>query len=167
MIEGPIPIMPVGELEVHSVGFGTLEEVVMSVAEGVLEEEEESSEGEDVEEFIVLVGQIVLSSIVKTDLPPRMFVQSHLDITYWLIPLSPPPRSAHSPTTIPIDWEQESVGSIHSLSRCNTIVQASPKTAEMGIQVDHAQQMTWAQMMEMVSEQVRLHSLARVMVELH
>ena len=82
MIEGPIPIMPVGELEVHSVGFGTLEEVVMSVAEGVLEEEEESSEGEDVEEFIVLVGQIVLSSIVKTDLPPRMFVQSHLDITY-------------------------------------------------------------------------------------
>jgi len=56
MIEGPIPIMLVGKLEIHSVRFGTLEEVVTSVVEGVLEEEGESSEGEDVEEFIVLVG---------------------------------------------------------------------------------------------------------------
>jgi len=56
MIEGPLPIVPVGELEVHLMEFGTLEEVAMSTMEGVLEEEEESSEGKDVEEFIVLVG---------------------------------------------------------------------------------------------------------------
>jgi len=57
MIEGPIPIIPVGELEIHCGGFGTLEEVATSVAEEVLgeEKEEESSEGEDIEEFIVPV----------------------------------------------------------------------------------------------------------------
>jgi len=55
MIEGPIPIIPIGELEIHRVGFRTLEEVATSVAEEVLEEEE-SSEGEDVEEFIAPVG---------------------------------------------------------------------------------------------------------------
>ena len=54
MIEGPIPIIPIGELEIHRVGFGTLEEVATSVAEEVLEEE--SSEGEDVEEFVAPVG---------------------------------------------------------------------------------------------------------------
>ena len=56
-IEGPIPIIPIGELEIHQVGFGTLEEVTTSVAEEVLEEEkeEESSEGEDIEEFITPV----------------------------------------------------------------------------------------------------------------
>jgi len=57
MIEGPIPIVPVGELEIHRGGFGTLEEVATSVAEEVLEEEkeEESSEGEDVEAFVLPV----------------------------------------------------------------------------------------------------------------
>jgi len=54
-IDGPIPIIPIGELEIHRVGFGTLEEVATSVAEGVLEEEE-SSEGEDIEEFVAPVG---------------------------------------------------------------------------------------------------------------
>ena len=57
MIEGPLPIIPVGELEIHRGGFGMLEEVATSVAEEVLEEEkeEESSEGEDIEEFVLLV----------------------------------------------------------------------------------------------------------------
>jgi len=56
MIEGPIPIIPIGELEIHHGGFRTLEEVATSVAEEALEEEkEESSEGEDIKEFIAPV----------------------------------------------------------------------------------------------------------------
>jgi len=57
MIEEPIPIIPIRELEIHRGGFRTMEEVATSVAEGVLEEEkeEESSEGEDIEEFIAPV----------------------------------------------------------------------------------------------------------------
>ena len=55
-IDGPIPIIPIRELEIHRVGFGTLEEVATSVAEEVLEEEKESSEGEDIEEFVAPVG---------------------------------------------------------------------------------------------------------------
>jgi len=56
MIKGPIPIIPIGELEIHRGGFRTLEEVAMSVAEEALEEEkEESLEGEDIKEFIAPV----------------------------------------------------------------------------------------------------------------
>ena len=59
MIKGLIPIIPIGELKIHLVGFGTLEEVATSVTEEVLVEEE-SSEGKDIEEFIVPVGWTVL-----------------------------------------------------------------------------------------------------------
>ena len=55
MIEGPIPVIPIGELKIHHIGFRTLEEVATSVAEEVLEEEEESSEGEDIKEFVTPV----------------------------------------------------------------------------------------------------------------
>jgi len=55
MIEGPIPIIPIRELEIHQVGFGTLEEVAASVTEEVLEEEEKSLEGKDIEEFVAPV----------------------------------------------------------------------------------------------------------------
>ena len=72
MIKGPLAIIPVGDLEVTRGGFneevqdGNVElgSVTEQMAEAMLEEnEEESSAGEDIEEFIRPVGRCVPISL--------------------------------------------------------------------------------------------------------
>ena len=90
--------------------------------EGDDEEAPESSEGEDIEAFVGLVGQPICPLRAQIDSPLRTAVRCLQAIILTLIPLTPPPNSV---ATIPMDWE-----------RIVLVLESPRQYTEVGIQVD-------------------------------
>jgi len=94
--EDPIRLRPVGPLEVQRL-------VREGGEDGDDEEEQGSSEGEDIKVFVGLVGQPICPLRAQIDLPRRMAIECLQAIVSTLIPLTPPPSST---AIIPTDWER-------------------------------------------------------------
>jgi len=99
MIEDVPHLILIGEVKVTPGRFDEvrdgdveLESVASSVAEQALQEEEESSEGTDIEQFMYPVGTICSCPLVEYRLiDPRILIQSQRDTGLPSTPLSPLP----------------------------------------------------------------------------
>jgi len=92
LTEGPIRLRPAGPLEVQQL-------VREEEEDGNDKEAQESSEGEDIEVFVGLVGQPICPPHAQIDSPLRMVIGYLQAIVSTLISLTPPPNSV---ATIPM-----------------------------------------------------------------
>ena len=163
MIEDVPRLIPIGEVKVTPGGFDDVRDgdvepdsVASQVAEQVLQEEEEESEGTDVEQFMYPVGRICSRPLVEYRLiDPRILVQSQRDIGLPSTPSSPWPnyvvfRMSSRGWTTPEFCE----------------VRPGVTYVNVGVQADLLRQVSGANVCRLIQETVRQNSLNWVLVEL-
>jgi len=163
MIKDVPRLIPIGEVEVTPGGFDEvrdgdveLESVASRVTEQALQEEEESSEGTDIEQFMYLVGPICSCPLVEYRLiDPRILIQSQRDTGLPSTPSSPWPNY--------VIFRMSSRGWMTPEFR---EVRPGVTYVNVGVQADLLHQVSGASVRQLIQETVQQNSLNRVIVKL-